>query len=213
MKFRLEDLRVYRHKSNTKSTTVFSVDASGSAAIHRLAEAKGAVEQLLAESYVRRDKVALVAFRARRAELLLPPTRSLARARKALAELPGGGATPLASGISEAHGVARSVLRSGQRSVVVLLTDGRANVDAEGRGGRKGATEHSLDAARRLRADGIASIVIDISPIPSQESRTLADTLGAKYVPLPHGNASAISQAVRQFSRMDDDKVQGRNTI
>ena len=213
MKFRLEDLRVYRHKSNTKSTTVFSVDASGSAAIHRLAEAKGAVEQLLAESYVRRDKVALVAFRARRAELLLPPTRSLARARKALAELPGGGATPLASGISEAHGVARSVLRSGQRSVVVLLTDGRANVDAEGRGGRKGATEHSLDAARRLRADGIASIVIDISPIPSQESRTLADTLVAKYVPLPHGNASAISQAVRQFSRMDDDKVQGRNTI
>lgn len=209
-KFRIDDLRVHRHKSSTKSTTVFSVDASGSAAMHRLAEAKGAVEQLLAESYVRRDKVALIAFKARGAELILPPTRSLARARKALAELPGGGATPLACGIREAHEVARSVRRSGQRSVVVLLTDGRANVDADGRGGRKGATEHSLDAARRLRADGIASIVIDISPNPGQESRTLADTLGALYVPLPYGSASAISQAVRQFSRMGDDKMHRR---
>ena len=199
--FRKDDLRLHRHKITQRVTTVFSVDASGSSAIHRLAEAKGAVEQLLAQSYVRRDRVALIAFRARRAEALLHPTRSLARARRALAELPGGGATPLASGIREAHVMAGAVLRSGQQCHVVVLTDGCANVDTEGRAGRVAAFDEALLMARRVRADGIASLVIDISPAPGQQSLALADALGARYVPLPHGCAENITEAVRQFRR------------
>ncbi len=199
--FRMDDLRRYRHKHTQRVTTVFSVDASGSSAVHRLAEAKGAVEQLLAQSYVRRDRVALVAFRARRAEVLLHPTRSLARARRTLAELPGGGATPLASGIREAHTLAAAVLRSGQQCHVVLLTDGCANVDTEGRGGRAAALEEALLMARRLRADRIASLVIDTSPKPSQQSFMLAEALGARYVPLPQGSAENISETVRQFGQ------------
>ena len=70
---RPEDFRVTRFRPRTQTTTVFVVDASGSAALHRLAEAKGAVELLLAECYVRRDRVALLAFRGTGAELLLPP--------------------------------------------------------------------------------------------------------------------------------------------
>ncbi|WP_200253021.1 magnesium chelatase subunit D, partial [Thiococcus pfennigii] len=78
---RAEDFRITRYKQRSETTTIFVVDASGSSALHRLAEAKGAIELLLADCYVRRDRVALIAFRGREAELLLPPTRSLVRAR------------------------------------------------------------------------------------------------------------------------------------
>ena len=94
LRLRREDFRVKRFVSRAESTTIFVVDASGSAALARLAEAKGAVELLLAEAYVRRTQVALIAFRGTSAELLLPPTRSLARAKRALADLAGGGGTP-----------------------------------------------------------------------------------------------------------------------
>ena len=87
---RAQDFRLRRYQQRQQTTTVFTVDASGSLALHRLAEAKGAVELLLADCYVRRDQVALIAFRCTGAQLLLPPTRSLVRAKRCLAELPGG---------------------------------------------------------------------------------------------------------------------------
>jgi magnesium chelatase subunit D len=95
---RRDDLRIGRFQQHSETCVIFSVDASGSLALQRLAEAKGAVEQVLADCYVRRDQVALIAFRGARAELLLPPTRSLVRVRRTLAGLPGGGTTPLAAG-------------------------------------------------------------------------------------------------------------------
>jgi magnesium chelatase subunit D len=88
---RASDFRVMRRQERSQTTTVFAIDASGSSALHRLAEAKGAVELLLAECYVRRDQVAVVAFRGRGAEVLLAPTRSLTRAKRSLAGLPPGG--------------------------------------------------------------------------------------------------------------------------
>ena len=99
---RREDFHVWRFKQRSETTTLFVVDASGSSALNRLAEAKGAVELLLADCYVRRDSVAVIAFRGAGAELLLPPTRSLVRAKRSLAGLPGGGGTPLAAGIGAA---------------------------------------------------------------------------------------------------------------
>lgn len=97
--------------------SIFVVDASGSAALNRLAEAKGAVELLLADCYVRRDRVALLAFRGSAAELLLPPTRSLVRAKRSLAGLPGGGGTPLAAGLDAALALAeRSAAAARRRS-------------------------------------------------------------------------------------------------
>jgi magnesium chelatase subunit D len=137
---RKDDFRVTRYRQRSETTTIFVVDASGSAALHRLAEAKGAVELLLADCYVRRDRVAMVAFRGPGAELLLPPTRSLVRAKKGLAALPGGGGTPLASGIDAAIGLADGVRRRGGTPVIVILTDGRANVTRAGIGGRTQAT-------------------------------------------------------------------------
>lgn len=194
---RPEDFRVTRFQDRRETATVFVVDASGSSALHRLAEAKGAVELLLADCYVRRDQVALVAFRGRSAELLLPPTRSLVRARRSLAGLPGGGGTPLAAGIDAAGQLAAQLQRRGSTPVLVLLTDGKANVAADGAPGREQARSDALAAARQVRAAGFAVLLLDTSPQPQAAAQEVAEALGARYLALPHADAAAVSSAVK----------------
>jgi magnesium chelatase subunit D len=194
---RREDFHVVRFRQRRPTTTLFVVDASGSAALHRLAEAKGAVELLLAECYVRRDKVAVLAFRGNGCELLLPPTRSLARAKRSLAALPGGGGTPLAAGIEAARELAAQIGRAGETPIVVMLTDGRANVARDGRHGRARATEDALEAADAFRLAGLSALLIDTSSQPGEASRVMAERMGAACVPLPHAGAAGLSQAVR----------------
>lgn len=194
---RADDVRIRRFKHQTETTSIFVVDASGSAALARLAEAKGAVELLLAEGYVRRDQAALIAFRGQTADLLLPPTRSLVRAKKSLAGLPGGGGTPLASGIDAATQLAGDVRRRGQTPVIVFLTDGKANVARDGSQGRAAAAEDAKASARRLRVEGFASLLIDTSPRPTPQAREIAAEMDAVYLPLPAGQAGAVSRAVK----------------
>lgn len=194
---RSDDFHVARIKQKTATTTLFVVDASGSSALHRLAEAKGAVELLLADCYVRRDQVALIAFRGKVAELLLPPTRSLVRAKRSLSGLPGGGGTPLATAIETAASVAEGLRRRGQSPVIVLLTDGRANVARDGTGGRERAQAEATQAARQLSALQVPLLFIDTSPKPQQEAAQLAGAMRARYIPLPHAGAAAVSMAVR----------------
>jgi magnesium chelatase subunit D len=194
---RREDFRITRFRDRTATTTIFVVDASGSQALARLAEAKGAVELLLAECYVRRDQVALIGFRGHGAELLLPPTGALARARKCLAGLPGGGATPLAAGIDAAALLADALRRRGQSPVVVLLTDGRANIARDGTPGRAKAEADALAAAQAFRAGGTTAILIDTAPRPSQAAQNLADAMGARNLALPLADAGRLAGAVR----------------
>ena len=194
---RSEDFHIAHIKQKTATTTLFVVDASGSSALHRLAEAKGAVELLLADCYVRRDQVALIAFRGKVAELLLPPTRSLVRAKRSLSGLPGGGGTPLATAIDTAASVAEGLRRRGQSPVIVLLTDGRANVARDGTGGRERAQSEATQAARQLSALQVPLLFIDTSPKPQQEAAQLAGAMRARYIPLPHAGAAAVSLAVR----------------
>ena len=193
---RKDDFRISRFKQRTETTTIFVVDASGSAALHRLAEAKGAVELLLADCYIRRDQVALIAFRGNAAELLLPPTRSLARAKRSLAGLPGGGGTPLAAGLDAAFALSDSVRRKGQTPTVIVLTDGRANIARDGGQGRPRAEEDAMNAARQLRAAGITAVLVDTSPRPGASGETVATEMGARYLPLPHADATTLSKAV-----------------
>ncbi|MFL5333195.1 MAG: magnesium chelatase subunit D [Geminicoccaceae bacterium] len=197
LEVRHDDFRVTRFKQRTRTTTIFIVDASGSAALNRLAEAKGAVELVLADCYVRRDHVALLAFRGRTAELLLPPTRSLVRAKRSLAGLPGGGGTPLAAGIDAALALAEPIRRKGETPLLILLTDGRANVARDGSGGRERAECDAMAAARGVRAAGLTALVLDISPRPQPLARNVAAEMGARYLPLPHANAASLSAAVR----------------
>lgn len=194
---RKSDLKIRRFEEKASSVTLFCVDASGSAAVARLAEAKGAVERLLAQAYVARSEVALIAFRGSGAELLLPPTRSLTRARRALAELPGGGGTPLAAGASLARQVGDGVAARGRTPFLVFLTDGSANIAADGTPGRVQAGKDAESSAKALAASGHASIVIDISPRPRPEAERFAAAMGGQYLPLPHADAAALERAVR----------------
>ena len=192
------DFRLTRFQQRSQSTTVFVVDASGSAALHRLAEAKGAIELLLADCYVRRDEVALIAFRGESAELLLPPTRSLVRAKRALAGLPGGGGTPLASAIVMATELTEQIQRRGATPGLVFLTDGVANIARDGSKGREQAGKDAQAAAQHLRHSQCKSIVIDTSPRAQHRAKTLAAALNARYVALPQADANRLKQAVQQ---------------
>ncbi len=192
-----DDVRITRFRQRSETTTIFVVDASGSAALNRLAEAKGAVELVLAECYVRRDRVALIGFRGASAELLLPPTTSLVRARRSLAGLPGGGGTPLAAGIDAAFLLADRLRRGGQTPILLLLSDGRANVARDGRPGRAAAEADALQAASAVRAAGIAALVVDTSPRPAPQARAVAAAMGAVYLPLPYADSAALSRAVQ----------------
>jgi magnesium chelatase subunit D len=198
---RRDDFRVIRVEQRTRTTTIFLVDASGSSALNRLAEAKGAVELLLADCYKRRDQVAVLAFRGRDAKILLPPTRSLTRAKRSLAGLPGGGGTPLAAGIDAGFLLADAVRRAGDTPTLVFLTDGRANVSLSGEGGRARAEQDAQQAGRRLRAAGHKALFVDISPRPNEQARRLAADMGALYVALPYASAAAVSSAVMAASQ------------
>ena len=193
---RKSDLQVQRRVQPRGSTTLFVAHASGSAALNRLAEAKGAVELLLAGSYVRREQVALLVFRGKTVGLMLPPTRSLIRAKRALASLPGGGGTPLALALDRAAEVARQVRRTGADVAVVMLTDGRANVAREGTGGRPRAEAEAMASARAYGLEAHRAVLIDTSPRPNPVAGELAAAMGARWIPRPNARAETIHDAV-----------------
>jgi magnesium chelatase subunit D len=194
---RTEDFHVHRYAENSPTCLIFAIDASGSAALHRLAEAKGAVELLLAQSYARRDQVCVIGFRGTTAEVLLPPTKSLVRAKRSLSGLPGGGGTPLARAIEQSLQVALAEKRLGHSPSLVMLSDGRPNVTLQGQGGRAQALEDALTLARLWRAHGLPAIWLDTSARPEPQAQQLAQEMGARYVPLPLANGNRMAQAVQ----------------
>jgi len=192
IRVRPEDFRIRRFIQPSESTTIFVVDASGSAALNRLGEAKGAVELLLAKAYVSRTRVALIAFAGADASVLLPPTRSLTRAKRQLSDLAGGGGTPLASAIDAALALALSERAKDRAPRLVFLTDGRANLGRGGAPGRPLAEAQALEAAAQVRNAGVASIFMDTSPRPQPNGNRFAVAMGGLYAPLPYVDASAV---------------------
>lgn len=196
LEIRPADIRLKRYVETSDRLLIFAVDASGSSALARLAEAKGAVELLLAQAYARRDHVALVAFRGTAADLVLPPTRSLVQTKRRLAGLPGGGGTPLAAGLKMAFDLALQSRARGLTPTVALLTDGRGNIALDGTANRALAEADSLRLARSLRASGIPALVIDIANRPQPALRQLSDMLDAPYLALPRADARKLSAAL-----------------
>lgn len=190
------DIHVKVFQEVSDRLVIFAVDASGSSAVARLSEAKGAVELMLADAYARRDHVALIAFRGESADLILPPTRSLVQTKRRLAGLPGGGGTPLASGLKAAADLAQRVRAQGLSPSIAVLTDGRANVPLPGKTGRAAANDDAQAMARHVRSLNIPSAMIDTSMRPHRDLRILCGVMNAKYIPLPRADAKGLSQAI-----------------
>jgi magnesium chelatase subunit D len=193
---RSEDFHVHRYQQNSSSCMILALDASGSAALQRLSEAKGAVELLLQQSYARRDSVCIVAFRGSKAQLLLPMTRSLVRAKRAMTGLPGGGGTPLALALKMACEQSIQLQRQGVTPILVVLSDGRANVTLQGLGGRVQAQADALQWVQQWRQTGHRSLWIDTSIQPDPQVQNLADAMGASYMPMPQVQAQRMANAM-----------------
>jgi magnesium chelatase subunit D len=196
------DLREAIRREKTANLVVIAVDASGSmGAQQRMEAAKGAVLGLLRDAYVRRDLVALVAFRNDAGEVLLKPTGSVEVAKARLAQLPTGGRTPLAAGIRSAIEVALAPGRQAtHRPLIVLVTDGRATAGPNGQDPLVAARRAAVDLRRR----GLDAVVVDVeggSPASLGLAATLAEDMGARYVRLEALTSSGIEQAVRLSER------------
>lgn len=191
--FHPSDLRVKQYRSKAGALFCFAVDASGSMALHRMRQAKGAVHALLQKAYVKRDRVALLAFRGAEAELLMPPTQSVELARRALDLLPTGGGTPLASALLLANDVAQQARARGiWQTVLVLLTDGRANVSLH----EDGDVREELQRIGRFIAESnLHVVVVDTqrSYLSRGEARQLAEWLNGDYAYLPNASGEQIA--------------------
>ena len=213
--------RVYVEKSDMRSKkmarkagalVLFVVDASGSMALNRMAAAKGACMRLLSESYTSRDQVSLIPFYGDKAEVLLPPSKSISMARKRLDQLPCGGGSPLAHGMSLAIRTGMQAQQAGDvgRVMCVLITDGRANIslarsneDPEALGpeapkpSQDQLKDEVRDMAKKLMAAGIQLLVIDTENkfVSTGFAEEIAKAGGGKYYYLPNASDAAIAAA------------------
>lgn len=199
--FHPDDLRVKQFRSKAGALFCFAVDASGSMALHRMRQAKGAVHALLQKAYVNRDRVSLIAFRGAEAEVMMPPTQSVELAQRALDLLPTGGGTPLASALLLAQTVASQARARGiLQTVLVLLTDGRANVSL--REGGDVRTELQ-QIGRHMAESSLQVVVVDTqrSYLSRGEARQLAQWLGAQYAYLPGASGEQIADLAASTAR------------
>ena len=199
---RRDDLRQATREGREGNLVLFVVDASGSmAARQRMSAVKGAVVSLLLDAYQRRDKVGLVTFRGKDAQVALPPTSSVDAAAARLESLPTGGRTPLAAGLLRVHEVLRvERLRDpARRALVVVVTDGRAT-------GGPDPVALASRAAGLFAAEGTASVVVDCEsgPVRLGLAGRLAGELGGTAVTLDELRADSIAGLVRDVQGAQD---------
>ncbi|MER7315072.1 MULTISPECIES: putative cobaltochelatase [Streptomyces] len=195
---RRDDLRQATREGREGNLVLFVVDASGSmAARQRMGAVKGAVLSLLLDAYQRRDKVGLVTFRGKEAEVALPPTSSVDAAAARLESLPTGGRTPLAAGLLKAHDVLRveRMRDPSRRPLLVVVTDGRAT-------GGPDPVALAARAGRLHAAEGTASVVVDCETgvVRLGLAAQLARELGGGAVTLHELRADSIAGLVKDVT-------------
>ncbi len=207
IKVKSEDIREKERVGKTSAIVMFVVDASGSmGAMQRMQSAKGAVLSLLMDSYQKRDKIGMVAFKGKDAELILPPTSSVDLALSRLQELPTGGKTPLSAGLSRGLKLLEAEIRKNNeiKTMMVLISDGRANVSLGGK-----IKDELLEISERSRLMGVNTIVIDTEVVASSfmdmrlgYCQDIAETSGGKYYPLSGLTPEALYNIVDGENRM-----------
>ncbi|HEB69468.1 MAG TPA: VWA domain-containing protein [Desulfobulbus sp.] len=194
----------FRYKIREKrigNLLLFMVDGSGSmAARGRMAASKGAIMSLLLDAYQKRDKVAMVTFRRDRAEINLPVTCSVELAGRLLAEMKVGGRTPLSAGLIKGYELMRNYLlrEPGGRPIVIILTDGKANVSM---GEEKPVDEMLRLATAMAREERAKYIVVDTEeegPVTFDLSGKLAAALAADYFKIKDIQAEELVHIVRE---------------
>ncbi|MCW8796810.1 MAG: magnesium chelatase ATPase subunit D [Chlorobium sp.] len=200
-----EDVRIKKFRDKSGTLYIFMVDASGSMALNRMRQAKGAVSHLLQNAYVHRDQVSLISFRGKEAQLLLPPSQSVDRAKRELDVLPTGGGTPLASALFLGLETAKQARTKGVSQIMfVVITDGRGNIslqssyDPDAPKATKEEVQQEIEAiSATIFAEGVASVIIDtqMNYLSRGEAPKLAEKLGGRYFYLPNAKAEEIAMA------------------
>lgn len=198
VKIETSDIREKVRERKMGNTVLFVVDASGSmGAQQRMTAVKGAILSLLIDAYQKRDRVGLVVFRGKGAEVLLPPTSSVELARKYMQTLPVGGKTPLAHGLSKGFEVLQRELMINHHTIprMVVISDGKGNVSM----GSGSPLDDAMEVATHIREAKIPSLVIDSEKnfISFGLARTLSDGLGAQYLRLEDLRAEDLADAVK----------------
>jgi len=157
----------------------------------------------LQQAYLHRDKVALISFRGTSSEVLLAPTRSVELAKRLVDALPAGGGTPISAGVIKAIELARLARIQGMpRAMLVLFTDGRANVTLSG---SRTTTDELEHLGRSLKAEGITPVVIDTKSrfVGSGEGQALSAMLGARYFLLPRSEVGGVYEVISKAARSE----------
>ncbi|UCD98917.1 MAG: VWA domain-containing protein [Chloroflexota bacterium] len=183
----------------TANLVLFVVDASWSMAVaERMAATKGAILSLLTDAYQRRDRVGLVVFQKDRATMVLPPTNSIQLARRALADIPVGGKTPLSAGLFLAHQTIdrEKILHPDVLPLVILLTDGAGNVSMSG----LPPQEEAHQVAEKIAEEDIRAVVINMEHAAFDQglAQMLAEHLKAPCYTLSELKAENLYRAVRE---------------
>ena len=214
------DVRTKKMARKAGSLIIFVVDASGSMALNRMNAAKGAAMSLLTEAYQSRDQICLIPFQGDRADVLLPPTRSIAMAKKRLEAMPCGGGSPLADALQAAMLTGLNAQKTGDvgKVVVVLISDGRANVplcvsageefdpesdeeSKDGKPSRKYLKDEVLACAKKLGVlPGFNLLCIDTENkfISTGVAKEIADAAVGKYHQIAKADGNAIASVTNQ---------------
>lgn len=196
---RSSDLRQKIREKRTGATILFVVDASGSmGAKRRMRAVKGAVRGLLSEAYRKRDRVGVVSFSGKGAQILLSITGSPELARKCMDQLPTGGKTPLAAGIFQANELLRAerIRTPDALQYLILISDGKANIPLFG-----DPFEDAVFMAEQVRLSGVGAMVLDTenSYIRFGFAKQIAEHMDAEYVRLDDISGTAVEENVRSF--------------